>query len=196
MLWRKLIMNQHKKIWFLFLIFTFMFSYYSVAAFATEITPEQVQQIIDQQSSKASSQKAASSSASKSAVSSRRPSSRKSYSSAPSSDVSGSLSSESSSELFSSEEESSEIVLPSVASVEENNPLSSVIVDSAANQKMKWIGILSWICIVLGIVVVLIVVFSNRRPPRGGSGRKRYRRPGRSHKKRLLNDKYYRNIKY
>ena len=190
-------MNQHKKIWLLLLLFTFMFSYYSVTASATEITPEQVQQIIDQQSSKASSQKAAGSSSSKAAASSRRSSSRKPYSSAPSSDLSDSLSSELSSGLFSNgEESSSEIILPSVASVEENNPLSSVIVDSAANTKMNWIGILSWVCIVLGIVVVLIVVFSNRRPPRGGSGRKRYRRPGRSHKKRLLNDKYYRNIKY
>lgn len=186
-------MNQHKKIWLLLLMLTFMFSFYSVTALATEITPEQVEQILQQQSSHASSQQTGSSSSSKSTVSSKKStSSRKSSSSVLSSDVSSELSSD----LFSSEEVSSEIILPSVNSVEENNPLSSVIVDSAANKKMNWIGILSWICISLGIVVVLIVVFSNRRPPRGGPGRKRYRRPSRTHKKRLLNDKYYRNIKY
>ena len=41
-------MNQHKKIWLLLLLFTFMFSYYSVTASATEITPEQVQQMLRQ----------------------------------------------------------------------------------------------------------------------------------------------------
>nr|WP_319489437.1 hypothetical protein [uncultured Caproiciproducens sp.] len=190
-------MNQHKKIWLLLLMLTFVYSFYSVTALATEITPEQVQQIIDQQSSKASSQQTGSSSSSKSTASSKKSvSSRKSVSSVLSSDASSELSSGLSSDLFSSEEVSSEIILPSVNSVEENNPLSSVIVDSAANKQMKWIGILSWVCIVLGIIVVLIVVFSNRRPPRGGPGRKRYRRPSRTHKKRLLNDKYYRNIKY
>ena len=91
---------------------------------------------------------------------------------------------------------SSEIVLPSVASVEEENPLNSLIVDKTAEKKMNWIGIFSWACIILGVVVVLLVVFSNRRPPRGGPGRKRYHRPKRSKKKRLLNDKYYRDFRY
>ncbi|MGX8701206.1 hypothetical protein [Caproiciproducens sp.] len=185
-------MNQHKKIWFSVFILIFMFSLYSVTALATEITPEQVEQILNQQSSQASSRPAASTVSSKAAVSSRRPAtSRKPVSSEAFSEESGDVSDG----IFSSGEESSEIVLPSVDSIEENNPLSSVIVDTAANKKMNWIGILSWVCIALGIVVVLIVVFSNRRPPRGG-GRKRYRRPNRSHKKRLLNDKYYRNLKY
>ena len=86
---------------------------------------------------------------------------------------------------------SSEISLPSVASVSEANPLASA--GGNSTRGMTWIGILSWACIVLGVIVVLIVVFSNRRPPRG-MGRKRYRKPRRSRKKRLLNDKYYRNI--
>jgi|UPI0005708CBD Thiol:disulfide interchange protein len=193
-------MNQHKKIWFSVFILIFMFSLYSVTALATEITPEQVEQILNQQSSQAPSQSVASTVSSKPAVSSRRsvtskkPVSSEIFSGA-SGDASGDVSGDVSGGVFSSGEESSEIVLPSVDSIEENNPLSSVIVDSAANKKMNWIGILSWVCIALGIVVVLIVVFSNRRPPRGG-GRKRYRRPNRPHKKRLLNDKYYRNLKY
>ncbi|MDF1494352.1 hypothetical protein [Caproiciproducens sp. CPB-2] len=189
-------MNQHKKIWFSVFILIFMFSLYSVTALATEITPEQVEEILSRQSSQASSQSAAGTVSSKAAVSSRRPvTSKKPVSSEIFSEASGDVSGNVSGGLFSSGEESSEIVLPSVDSIEENNPLSSVIVDTAANKKMNWIGILSWVCIALGIVVVLIVVFSNRRPPRGG-GRKRYRRPNRSHKKRLLNDKYYRNLKY
>ncbi len=184
-------MNQHKKIWLLLFILTFMFSCCSVTAWATEITPEQVQKIIEQQ--EAASKAANSTPASKAPqVSSKRPA----FSTAdPSSETVSEGSSDVSSELFSSEE-SSEIALPSVNSVEENNPLSSVVVDSAANKKMNWIGILSWVCIALGVIVVLIVVFSNRQPPRGGSGRKRYRRPSRTNKKRLLNDKYYRNTKF
>ncbi|MVB12168.1 hypothetical protein CAFE_29000 [Caprobacter fermentans] len=88
---------------------------------------------------------------------------------------------------------SSEISLPSVGSVSENDPLNSVVTNTESSRRLNWIGILSWACIALGVLVVLIVVFSNRRPPRG-MGRKRYRRPKRSRKKRLLNDKYYRHI--
>ncbi len=192
-------MNQHRKIWFSVFLLIFMFSLYSVTALATEITPEQVEQILNQQSSQAPLQ-SASTVSSKPAVSSKRPvTSRKPVSSGIFSEASGDVSGDDFGDVsggtFSSGEESGGIVLPSVDSIEENNPLSSVIVDTAANKKMNWIGILSWVCIALGIAVVLIVVFSNRRPPRGG-GRKRYRRPNRPHKKRLLNDKYYRNLKY
>jgi hypothetical protein len=191
-------MNQHKKALFLFIVL-FLFSCYSITAFATVITPEQVQQIIEQQEAASKSANASGTSSLKnsgSGLSSKKTvSSVSSYPSEGSGNTSGELSSEDASAL-SSEEQSSEIVLPSVGSVPENNPLSSVIVDSAANQKTKWIGIISWACIILGVIVVLIVVFSNRRPPSGGSGRKRYRRPSRTHKKRLLNDKYYRNMKF
>lgn len=88
---------------------------------------------------------------------------------------------------------SSEISLPSVSSVPENNPLNSTVVNQQSTKKMKWIGVVSWAFILLGILVVLIVVLSNRRPPRG-MGRSRYHKPKHSSKKRLLNDKYYRNI--
>ncbi len=180
-------MKRREKVSLLLLIILFIFSCYSVSAFATVITPEQVEQILQQQA-------ASKGQSSVSTVSSHKStgSSSKTYSSAlssePSSDVSSAISSD--------ENTSSKIVLPSVGSVAEDNPLSKVIVDTNANRQMKWIGIVSWVCIILGILVVMIVVLSNRRPPRGGSGRKRYRRPNRSNKKRLLNDKYYRNIKY
>ena len=193
-------MNQHKKVWLLLFILTFMFSCVSVTALATEITPEQVQKIIDQQ---AAASRAAMSAASSTApvVSSKKPAVSRVYhssqvSSGDFSQQSSGVSSEISSSSDNSSEQSSEIVLPSVASVEENNPLSSVMVDSAANRNMKWIGILSWACIALGVIVIVIVVLSNRRPPRGGPGRKRYRRPGKTNKKRLLNEKYYRHTKY
>ncbi|MCI1966151.1 MAG: hypothetical protein LKJ17_08485 [Oscillospiraceae bacterium] len=96
-------------------------------------------------------------------------------------------------EMISSLVPSSEISLPSVASVSETDPLDSVVTHQESSHWLNWIGLLSWGCIALGVIVVLIVVFSNRRPPRG-MGRKRYRRPKRSRKKKLLNDKYYRNI--
>lgn len=129
-------------------------------------------------------------SSSSSAASSRKPR-RKVVSSAVSSDISGS---DVSSDLFgtSSQEESSAISLPSVDSIVENDPFNSAAA-GPSNKKMNLYGILSWACIGLGVLVVLIVVLSNRRPPRG-PGRKRYRRPKRSTKKRLLNDRYYRNL--
>jgi hypothetical protein len=187
-------MNQHKKTWLLLLFTTYLFLCWSVSAFATVITPEQVEKMIqEQEASKAAQSKSAETGNTGSAVSSKW--TRRTYSSMVSSEESSSLFSSESSYVFSSEEASSEIVLPSVGSIQEENPLSSVTVDTATNKKMNWIGIISWICIALGVIVVLIVVFSNRRPP-SGPGRKRYRRPNRSRKKHLLNDKYYRNIRY
>ena len=177
--------SQHKRKCILLFILTFLFSCYAVTAAATEITPEQVENIINQQSSDT----VKFSSNFKTKEPSSPPSSR-SYTKNSVSKTSGAVSSEVSSAV------SSEIVLPSVASVEEENPLNSLIVDKTAEKKMNWIGIFSWACIILGVVVVLLVVFSNRRPPRGGSGRKRYHKPKRSKKKRLLNDKYYRNFRY
>lgn len=192
-------MKQHKKTWLMLFIVAFMFSCYSVTALATEITPEQVEKAIQQQQAASNAGSAANTPAStpsKPPVSSAKPRThRRAVSSSASSDPSSDVSGDVSSELISSEA-SSEIVLPSVNSIVENNPLSSPAVDAAANKKMNWIGILSWACIALGVAVVLIVVLSNRHPPRGGPGRKRYRRPAKSRKKRLLNDKYYRNTKY
>ena len=59
------------------------------------------------------------------------------------------------------------------------------------NRQINWIGIVSWGCIAAGVLIVLIILLSNRRPPRGGYGRKRYRRPRRKGRKRLLPDRYY-----
>lgn len=199
-------MNQHKKIGFLLFILITLISCCSITAFATDgaqgVTAEQVQQILDSQAaaSKAAEAKAAAArEAAAKALSSvnyslnstitRVGSEYSSTVSGGSSDGSSGISSD-----LSSSEASSELVLPSVNSVQENNPLSSVVKDS--DSKMNWAGLLSWGCIALGMIIILIVVFSNRRPPRGGPGRKRYRRPSHTHKKRLLNDKYYRNMKF
>ena len=133
----------------------------------------------------------ASAPASSLAASSKQP--EKEASSAVSGEVSSNVSGgEVSSELYSSEV-SSEIVLPSVGSIAEDNPFSSVAGNTESQKRAKLIGVLSWACIILGILVVLIVVLSNRRPPRG-PGRKRYHRTKRSRKKRLLSDKYYRGL--
>jgi cobalamin biosynthesis Mg chelatase CobN len=204
-------MNQHKKIGFLLFILITLISCCTITAFATDgtqgVTAEQVQQILDSQAaaSKAAEAKAtaAKEAAAKALLSSANYSSKSTISrvgsgysssdtvSGGSSDGSSGISSD-----LSSSEASSELVLPSVNSIQENNPLSSLIVDSAANRSMNWWGLLSWACIAIGMIIILIVVFSNRRPPRGGPGRKRYRRPSHTHKKRLLNDKYYRNMKF
>lgn len=189
-------MKQHQKRCLLLFIVLLVFSCCSATVFATVITPEDVQRALAESVAREAAARSSAVQSSLSAVSSKKPvTSKSTYSSRDSSSPSSEVSSESSS-MISSDEESSEIILPSVDSVTENNPLSSVIVDTAANQKMNWIGIISWGCIALGVILVLIVVLSNRRPPRGGPGRKRYRRPNRSHKKRLLNDKYYRNMKF
>lgn len=89
------------------------------------------------------------------------------------------------------------IILPTVSVESENDGqlVDSKNIPVVNNRKTNWIGIAAWICIGVGVLVVLLVVLSNRRPPRGGNGRKRYRRPRRA-KRRLLNDRYYRHIKY
>ena len=91
-----------------------------------------------------------------------------------------------------SQQAESSISLPSVGSLPEDNFPSSLAGNSEAANHTSWIGIISWACIVLGVLVIVIVLLSNRRPPHG-PGRKRYHRPKRR-KKHLLNDKYYRNI--
>ena len=110
-----------------------------------------------------------------------------------SSEVSSEASSDAAGGLSSEESSSSQISLPSVGSVSEVDPLSSAASNADSAQNNKWIGIISWTCIALGVLVVLVVVLTNRRPPRG-MGRKRYRRSKRSNGKHLLNDRYYRNI--
>lgn len=90
---------------------------------------------------------------------------------------------------------SSTISLPDVGSVSAPEDLIVSGTEEAPKKSLNFWGILSWACIALGILVVVLVLFSTaRRPPRGGPGRKRYRRkPYRSRKKHLLNDRYYRD---
>ncbi|HEX3017286.1 MAG TPA: hypothetical protein VHP31_05460 [Caproicibacter sp.] len=208
-------MNGRKKLLCVFLLVLFLFSYASMSVFAvtdpasgsgtstskpaetsspavtsspstSTSQPESKQSTVPAQASAAPSA-APSKSASSSPASSRRP--RRYYSSSTaSSEVNSNIPSE-----VSSVPESGTISLPNVDSIAENDPLNSVGGNTTQSDKMKMIGILSWACIALGVIVVLIVVLSNRRPPRG-PGRKRYRRPKRTGKKRLLNDKYYRGL--
>lgn len=110
-------------------------------------------------------------------------------------------SSEASSELSSlqseaSSEVSSGIRLPSVAEVSGAEVLSAPVSDDG-NHQINWLGIISWVCIGIGILIVVIVILSNRRPPRSGYGRTRYKHPKsrrRGRKAHLLNDKYYRRL--
>ncbi len=106
-------------------------------------------------------------------------------------------SSELESSMVSSEESSSlDISLPSVGDVSGVGGLTESGTE-VPGKSFNLIGVISLACIGLGVLIVLAVLFSaNRRPPRGGSGRTRYRKPHRSKKKRLLNDKYYRNMRY
>ena len=94
--------------------------------------------------------------------------------------------------------EAETISLPDVGEVSGAGELTESGTEVTIENKFNMIGLISWICIGIGIAVVIIVLLSTtRRPPRGGYGRKRYRRKTRkSGKKRLLNDKYYRNLRY
>lgn len=143
-----------------------------------------------------------SSSVSSSAVTSSRTSSSKASKKkkvSSSSQVSSLSSSEDSSSEFgtgvSNVSSSSTISLPPVSAVSEANKIIASGVEVQTQKSMNWWGIVSWALIGLGILIVIIVLLSTlRRPPPGGPGRKRYRRhPFPTKKKRLLNDKYYRN---
>ncbi len=91
------------------------------------------------------------------------------------------------------EPESSGIRLPSVDSVSSDLGLNPEIVD---NSRMNWMGLLAWGAIAVFVLGVAVVLLMNRRPPSGGSGRKRYHQPSRKRgKKRLLPDRYYRGIR-
>lgn len=195
-------MSRQKRAWvLLFLLIAAVFCC-DLTVSATSAASEGPQSGTGKSSSPASSKPPASSSkkpvssSGKPAASSRKPASsrrrtqvRRVVSSSPSS-ASSQVSS-----AVSLAPVSSEIQLPSIGSLPEDDPLDSVASDASAESGVNWMGIISWICIALAVAVVVIILLSNRRPPRG-PGRSRYRRPKRSHKKHLLNEKYYRNIKY
>ena len=49
---------------------------------------------------------------------------------------------------------------------------------------------------IIVVIVVVVIVAATRKPPKGGTGKKRYeRKPMTPKGKRILNEKYYRNIK-
>lgn len=65
------------------------------------------------------------------------------------------------------------------------------------NTMQTLLGIVFWVCIVIGILVVVVVIVAGaRKSPKGGLGKKRYeRKPMTPKGKRILNERYYRNIK-
>ncbi len=108
----------------------------------------------------------------------------------------------SSSELSSAlipEDVSSDIVsLPDVGSLVLSVPNAMGSgTNAVSGQVNRWYGVIAWICIGLGVAIVLVIlVIGNRRSPRrrNSVGRKRYRRkPYKSGKKHLLDDRYYSN---
>ena len=109
-----------------------------------------------------------------------------------------SVSSENSTSQDSGISQSSEISLPEVSVGSEAAGIISKGTDiTPSNTTQTWLGIVFWICIAIGIlIVVVVIVAATRKPPKGGTGKKRYeRKPMTPKGKRILNEKYYRNIK-
>ena len=109
-----------------------------------------------------------------------------------------SVSSEDSTSQDNSLSQSSEISLPEVSVDSEAAGIISKGTDvTPSNTTQTWLGVVFWICIAIGIlIVVVVIVAATRKPPKGGTGKKRYeRKPMTPKGKRILNEKYYRNIK-
>ncbi len=63
----------------------------------------------------------------------------------------------------------------------------------------KFVGLIAWFCVILGLAIVVTVLFSGKSKGTGKGfvGRKRYKSyAGASRKKRLLSDKYYNKTRY
>jgi Bacterial surface proteins containing Ig-like domains len=94
-----------------------------------------------------------------------------------------------------SSEVSSAFVLPAVSAVGQGDIYSGVEVVPPSS-RASILGLIAWVCIILGVVIVLLVLFSGKRSNTGLPGKKRYhRRSAGGHKKRLLDDRYYRNYR-
>ena len=94
----------------------------------------------------------------------------------------------------SSSEPESSLSLPGVSEEDISLPYVLASNDNSSNNNMLF-GIIAWACIILGVAIVTIVLFSNRRAHKGYVARKRYNNGFKRKKKNLLPDKYYRNIK-
>ena len=114
------------------------------------------------------------------------------------SDETTSASSENLASQDSSISQNSEISLPEVSVGSEVAGIISKGTDvTPSNNTQTWLGIVFWICIAIGIlIIVVVIVAATRKTPTGGTGKKRYeRKPLTPKGKRILNEKYYRNIK-
>ncbi len=108
------------------------------------------------------------------------------------------VSSEDSTSQDNSLSQSSDISLPEVSvDSEAARIISKGTHVTPSNTTQTWLGVVFWICIAIGIlIVVVVIVAATRKPPKGGTGKKRYeRKPMTPKGKRILNEKYYRNIK-
>lgn len=64
--------------------------------------------------------------------------------------------------------------------------------------KSLMLGIIAWLCIAVGLGIVLLVLFHSRKPGKKRKpniGRRRYRSPKNKKRGRLLDEKYYRNLR-
>lgn len=103
------------------------------------------------------------------------------------------------SSAVSSQAVSSAISMPDVDSADISVPqlLGSGVYVNPLNDKNVLLGVIAWVCIGLGIIIVLVVLFSSKKNAHRSMGRKRYHRKSlKTHKKRLLDDKYYNRRKY
>ena len=109
-----------------------------------------------------------------------------------------SVSSENSTSQDSRVSQSSEISLPEVSvNSEAAGIISKGTNVTPSNTTQTWLGIVFWICIAIGIlIVVVVIVAATRKPPKGGTGKRDMNADSMTPKgKRILNEKYYRNIK-
>ena len=73
---------------------------------------------------------------------------------------------------------------------------TAVVVPEKTQKGDLTYGIVSWICVIVGVIVIVVVLISNKTQYRSGSGKHRYSEGNKiTGQKRLLNDEYYNNRK-
>ena len=74
---------------------------------------------------------------------------------------------------------------------------TAVSVDAGDNGDMTY-GLVSWVCVIIGVLTIIFVVISNKSHYIGGVGKPRYSEGNRitGQQKRLLDDEFYNTRKY
>ncbi len=86
--------------------------------------------------------------------------------------------------------------LPEVTFVE---TVTAVVVEESEREESGDLtyGIVSWACVIVGVLVVVVILISNKTHRIGRNGKQRYDEGDKiTGQKRLLNDDYYNNRKY